>query len=97
LDKFVSRIRKRYVEFMDFMKRLERYMATASDQANDTWKALLVVRALIWKIFEVVLPTDFKYEELVDCMDTLHRRVRVVLDSDAVAQWADMVKREHAG
>jgi len=97
IDKFVSCIRKRYMAFMDFMNRLQWYMATVSDQANDTWKSLVAARALIWKIFERVLPTDFKYEELVDCMDALHTEVRVVLDSDAVAKWADAVKRKHAG
>jgi hypothetical protein len=72
-------------------------MATALDQDNDTWKTLLDVHALIVGIFEDVLPTDFEYEKLVSFMDTLNKDVRVVLDSDAVTQWADAVKRKHAG
>jgi hypothetical protein len=97
IDKFVSRIKKHYEEFLEFMKRLERYIATALDQDNDTWNTLLDVHALIVAIFEEVLPTDIEYEKLVSFMDVLNEDVRVVLDSGAVTQWADAVKCKHAG
>jgi len=81
------------VVFIDFMERLERYMTTALDQANNTWKALLAVHSLIILISKGVLPTYFKYEGLVSLVDTLHERVRVLLDSGTVTQWADAVER----
>jgi hypothetical protein len=95
IDKFASRIEKHYVAFLDFIERLKLYMATASDQDDDTWRRLLDVRAVIVRIFEFVLPTDFKYEKLVSLLDTLSKDVRKVLYSVAVTQWPDAVKRKH--
>jgi hypothetical protein len=97
IEKFVSRIGKRYVKFLDFMERLEGYMANSSDQADDAWNALLKVRSLIVAIFKFVLPRDFKYEELVRVMESLNKRVCIALDSGAATLWADAVKRKHAG
>ena len=97
INKFVSRIEKRYKDFQDFMERLERYRPTALDQDIDTWKALLGVHGVIVAIFEAVDHTDFDYEELVSFVEALHMDVRIVLKSKAATLWADVMKRKHAG
>jgi hypothetical protein len=96
IDKFASRIRS--ITWRSWTSsRLKLYMATALDQDNDTWQRLLDVRVAIVAIFKRVLPTDFKYEELVSLLDTLSKDVHKVLNSVAVTQWPDAVKRKHAG
>jgi len=44
LEKFTSRIKKRYQPFITFMERLEEYKAKASDEDQDAWKSLLSAR-----------------------------------------------------
>jgi len=97
IEKFVHRIEKRYEAFLDFMERLDLYMDTALDQDDDAWRTLLDVHNTIVAIAKSVLPTDFEYEHLVSVLDTLNRKVRVVLNSDAVTEWPDAMKRKYPG
>ena len=107
LEKFISRINKYYKEFMAFIRRLQEHRTQASEEASEeaeaskvaqgSWNALLRVRHSMEFIVEMLLPTDFKYDELVTRLDALQEYVRDVLKSKTdIAMWLEAAKGKHA-
>ena len=95
LEKFTSRIGKRYKAFIDFIGSLEEHNALHGD---DAWKTLLVVQKFIMDITKRVQPaTEIEYGELVSLLDTLSKDVRGVLKSKtAIDAWVKAVEGKHA-
>jgi len=79
------------------MVRLQRYIISAPGRDNDSWKALLEVHSLISMILEEVLTTDFRHQELASLIENFITEVRIILQSNAVCQWVDAVKRKWTG
>jgi len=96
IEKFVSRIKKRYFGVMDFIRRLDQCATKEMGLANKTWKSLLAVSSLIALITEDVLPTDFVYEDLVTIMDCLNKEVCVILLLRVLTVFVHDVKRKYA-
>ena len=93
LEKFTSRIGKRYKAFEVFVGSHEEHKALHED---DAWKTLLNVQSMIEMIFEDVLPTNFEYDTLVSLLDTLSEDVRGVLKAEtAITAWLNAVESKH--
>ena len=90
LEKFTSRINKRYGPFMAFMARLGKYMARlgkymakgALEEEQKTWETLRHAQEIVKNITNF-LPTKFKYDEMVNWLDMLYCDVREVLGKTA--------------